>query len=101
MTGSFTVSGGNTTVTFEYTALTAKVQDVVGDASHLLWDRGYGDHGTEESPILFADLTNQQKLNIVDLHVKNVMLDLANTFKSLDAQRIARETEAQDEYTFD
>lgn len=96
---TFVVDGSNTKVTFEYTALTTMVLDVVGDAAEYLFDKGFGDHGNEENPIVFADLTNQEKLNLVDAHVKSVVMALANTFKSQAAQVAARELEAQSEYS--
>ena len=98
MAGTFLVDGINTTVTFEYAALTTTVQSVVGDAAEYLFDKGYGNHGTEEIPIVFADLTNQEKLDIVDAHVRSVILALANTHKSVKAQEAAREVEASSEY---
>lgn len=94
----FTVSGTDTKITFEYTALTAKIQSIVGDCAEYLFNHGYGNHGTEEAPILFTDLTNQQKLDIVDKHVKQVIIDAANTFKSVKAQDAARLTEEVSKY---
>ena len=95
----FTVDDGNTTVTFEYTAETAKIQSIVGDAAEYLFGKGYGDHGSEEEPVVFDDLTNQEKLDIVDEYVKKVVVDCANTFKSVKAQDEARTTEAESEYS--
>jgi hypothetical protein len=99
MSGKFTVSGTSTTITFAYTALTAQVQSIVGGCAEYLWDHGYGDHGTQEIPILFASLTNQQKLDLVDEHLKRVVLDAANTQKSIRAQEVARTTEESSKYT--
>lgn len=93
MTGKFTVSGSNTTVEFSYTALTATIQSIVGGCAEYLWEHGYGDHGTSENPILFTSLSNQQKLDLVDAHVKNVIVDAANTQKSVKAQEAARVAE--------
>lgn len=99
MAASFVVSGGNTTIKLEYQATTAKVQSVVGDASQYLFDLGKGDHGTDEAPIVFGDLTNQEKLDIVGDHVKQVIIDMGNTYKSNLAQTLARDTEAESEHT--
>lgn len=99
MSAQFQLDGSNTIVTFEYEALTAKIQDIVGGASEYLWDKGKGDHGTDETPIVFGDLTNQQKLNIVDEYVKDSIVSLANTYKSNEAQDAARELEAASEHT--
>jgi len=98
MAGTFVVNGPNITIKFEYITLTANAISIVGDCAHYLWDVGYGNHGTIEEPILFEDLTNQQKLNIVDAHIKRVMIDASNTYKSVVAQEAAREAEAANEY---
>ena len=93
MTAKFTVSGADTTITFTYTATTAKMQAVIGDCSEYLWDHGYGNHGTMEAPELYSALTNNQKLALVDTHIRRVILDAANTNKSLKAQTVARDAE--------
>ena len=101
MTARFTVNGANTTITFEYTALTARISAIVNDCAEYLWWHGYGDHGVNEfgrDSKFFADLTNQQKLNLVDQHVRRVILDCANTNKSIKAQDAARLAEAANEH---
>lgn len=98
MTGKFTVSGTDTKTIFEVTAPTTKIQSIVGSASEYLFDKGFGNHGTEEEPIVFADLTNQQKLDLVADHVQQVIIDMANTHKSLKAQDEAREAEEATKY---
>ena len=90
MSAKFTVDGNNTKIIFEYTAPTVMIQEILGDASHYLWKN------EEENP--FSEATNQEKLDVLDAHVKQVILDLANTFKSLKAQNEARETEKENEY---
>lgn len=99
MAGTFIVNGTSTTIAFTYTAPTTTVLAIVPAAAHYLWDHGYGDHGTEEIPIEFADLTNQQKLNLVDAYIRQTIIDLANTYKSIAAQDAARLTEEENEYT--
>ena len=93
MISKFTVSGTNTKISFEVSVLTAVIQNVVSSASEYLFNHGLGDHGTEEAPKVFADLTNQQKLDIIGEHLQKVILDLANTQKSVKAQELARATE--------
>ena len=100
MAATFEVIGNEIKVTFTYQAPTARVIDIVGDASEYLFDQGYGDHGDDEDPIYYADLSNQDKLDIVDVHVRRVILGVANTFKSVAAQKEAREAAADDEYSF-
>ena len=72
---------GQTEVSFNYTATTAKIVSVLSDASEALFDRGLGDHGSEEAPIVFADLTNQDKLDIVDGYLKDIIVNMANDKK--------------------
>jgi hypothetical protein len=98
MTAKFTVSSTSTTITFTFTAPTGQIQSIVGGAAECLWNVGYGNHGTDEVPILFSSLTNQQKLDLVDEHLKRVVLDAANTQKSVKAQETARATEKANEY---
>lgn len=95
----FTVNGGNTTITFEYTAVTAKVQSIVTDCAQYLWDHGFGDHGTRLAPNLFENLTNNQKLSLVDDYIKSTIIDTANNEKSNKAQDTARATEDANKYS--
>ena len=80
------VTDGMATVAFSYTATTAKIVEVLSDASEALFDRGLGDHGDEETPIVFDDLSNQDKLDLVDAYIKDVIINMANT-KQLDKAR--------------
>ena len=96
MAGTFKVSGDNTTVSFVYTALTSKVQAVINACAEYLWVEETDDEGIVTNP--FAEATNQEKLDVVDKHVKRVLLDMANTHKSTKAQKEAREAEAASEY---
>ena len=72
---------------------------VVNDAAELLFERGQGDHGDGENPIVFADLTNAEKLALVQAYQKQVVVDLANTGKSQKAQTEARELEKENKHT--
>ena len=91
MTASFKVDGTNITVTFSYTAPTKMVVDTAEASAHYLWEHGYGDHGTEEAPKLFVDLTNQQKLDLIDQHVRRVILDCAKSYHVNTEQEAARD----------
>jgi len=96
MAAKFTVDGSDVTVCLEYTAPIAKAQDVIGDAAHYLYDHGKGDHGTDEEPTTFDDLSNQDKLDLVDAHVKQVILDLSNAYMinvAKEAARVAAESD--------
>ncbi len=74
MAGKFTVNGTNTTIAFEYTALTKKVQDVVGAAARHLYDL---DSVDVPSTAPFDNLTNQQKLDLLDKYVRRLINDAA------------------------
>jgi hypothetical protein len=100
MAGRFVVDGANTTIIFEYTQITTKMSAFVTDCAEYLWNRGYGDHGTPAIPKLFSDLTNQQKLNLVDQYFRRSGLDSANNNKSLKAQNAARAVEEANLYNF-
>ena len=96
MAGSFEVDGTETTVTFEYTADLTKVQQVIFDAAHYLFDRGYGQAEEGEEQIEFDDLTAQQKLGLVDEQVKRSILSYAKSYSSDEAQEDAKEQAKQD-----
>ena len=87
-----TVEGSNTIITFSYTSPTAKITQLADEAAHGLYDKGAGNHGTEEEPVVYADLSNSDKLDILDNYVKNGLLAEANSYASNAAQATARET---------
>ncbi len=86
MAATTKVTDGMATVAFSYTATTAKIVEVLSDASEALFDRGLGDHGTKEAPIVFADLSNQDKMDLVDKYLKDVIVNMANDFKLKSAK---------------
>jgi len=92
MTAKFTVSGSNTKIIFEYIAPTAKISEIALAAAGYLWEHGYGDHGSEDGPILFDDTSNQDKLNMIDAHVRRVIMDLAKSHTVTASQVEARKT---------
>ena len=87
MAGTFQVSGDNVTVAFSYTAPIAQAQPAVFDCAHLLYRQVDG--------VSFDDLTTQEKLDVVDKHVKQVILDAAKSYRSNTAQDLARATAAE------
>lgn len=64
MAAQFTVNGINTTVKFEYTSLTKNMQDVINKVAESEYE--------SETP--FSDLTNQEKLNIVNDFIKKLLM---------------------------
>ncbi len=99
---TFTVNGVNTTISFIYTAPTASIISIVGDAGELLYGRDIGNifTGPDDSPVLtpYTSLTNQQKLNVVDGYLKQVILTLSNTAKANRAVDAARATQDAAKY---
>jgi hypothetical protein len=94
MTATFIVNSPNTSINFVYTALTANMISVVGDCAEYLYNHGYGDQ-----TILFSAYTNQQKLNMVDLYLKDCVVNAANSMKSNRAQDAARTTQDASKYS--
>lgn len=87
MATTFKVSGANATLSMIYTAPTATIAAVMDDACHALWDRGLGEHGTEENPVTYNQLTLAQKEAVIDAYTVHVYLGLAKQYKSdFDAQ---------------
>lgn len=80
MAGTFSVNGGNTTVTFAYTQPTTTIQTIVNSAVQQL-----------VSPAVYAGMTNQQKLDALDLYVKEriKILAKANDIAVADAAAAA------------
>jgi len=74
------------------------LMDAVAEA---LFDRGLGDHGQEGSMTIFSDLTNAEKMVIVDTYIKNMLLNIAKGHIEERAAQDARDsakstTEAMD-----
>ena len=93
MAAATTTEGTSITISFSYTAPTAKVQEVIGACAENLWQEETNEEGVVTNP--FADATNAEKLAVVDKHVKSVLLDMANSFKSNKAQKEARDAEVK------
>ena len=77
---TFTTNAPNSTVSFAYTAPTLKLKAVLEDAAHKLFNMGRGDHGTKESPIVWGDLADQEKLNILQKHIKDIVSGMAKQY---------------------
>lgn len=94
-------SNGNITVTLTYTAAAQKVTDTLDNAAQYLFGRGFGDHGTEETPREYSDLSNSEKLDIIDEYVKKTIIDAARTHRvnsAVDAEREEAEAAAASEH---
>jgi len=86
---TLTKLNGNTRVRFDYSASSTKINSVLSDASKYLWKEVTDENGVVTNPLDSA--TNQEKLDVIDRHVKTVLLNLAKTYRSNDDQRVARE----------
>jgi len=83
---------GTTTLTLAYTAASDKVTETLAAAAHWLYDHGRGDHGDEETPLTWDDLTNAQKLAIIDVEVRSHLIECAKAYNvntAADAARVA------------
>ena len=93
MPGTFLVAGDKTTITFEYVADSTKVSNSLNDAVHYLYPAVFGDLYDENDVLIpFEELTNQQKLDVLDAWVRKTILDLA---KQYDRKRILEESVAE------
>ena len=89
MTATYkTVTGGKISVAFTYVAPTQVIVDTATAAAQYLYDL------TGAEPAGFATLTDQQKLDIIDAHLRDVIQNLARTQHSLAAQKAAAELAA-------
>ena len=91
MTVTITGSGAERTFTYSQTRPTAKVQSVLDTAAHYLFNHGYGDHGTDEVPRTYDDQTTPDKLDMVDKHITNVLMNAAHDYHVNSAAELARQ----------
>jgi len=75
MSAKFTVQGTDLIIEMDWTGELEKIQRVVFDAAEYLFSKNYGNHGTEEEPRVFADLTPQEWLDIVYNHFTTVAVN--------------------------
>ena len=89
MTAIFKVDGTKVTVSFSYKAEIELVQEVVNACAEYLWVEELDENEEVINP--YEDASNQDKLDIVDAHIKSVLLNMADSFRSNQAQKLARE----------
>lgn len=77
MSGQFVHNNNNTNLIFEWENISPLPETTVERAAHLLFDRGLGNHGTEEDPIVWTDLVEDDYLEIVSDYLKRIVVDLA------------------------
>lgn len=82
---------GKTSIRFTYSADTAKLQTIVGNFAQMLHSRGAGPVDGNGKQIPFASLTNQQKLDIIDQHLLNAMVNGAKGQRATVAAKVAQD----------
>ena len=102
MAGKFVVDGDQTTVSFTWTALTTKVVATVDDAVAYLYPAIFGEVLDAEGVLIpFDELTNQQKLGVLDAWLLKGILDIAkehNRNAAINAARDAANIDADTKY---
>ena len=86
---SMKVIGTDLEITMKRTLPLEVAQTTLTSASHLWWDRGLGEHGED---VVYADLTNQQKLDILEAYWVMVTVDAAKAYNVDSASKEAIET---------
>jgi len=97
---------GTFTAEFEYTAAQAKISDTLDAAAHQLWVLGYGPTTPETgsqpgSRVPYDQLTNPQKLAMIDQFVRDGVVSLAKNWyikDQLDQAEIQAITDADGKY---
>jgi hypothetical protein len=75
---------GNRTLTFTKTAPSAKILDVGDKAVRWLFTQGYGNHGTPANPRKYSDLSNAEKLTILDQYITQGLQSLVEAVNRRD-----------------
>lgn len=105
MTVTISIDGDQATLTFEKTAGTAVVADTADSAARYIYPirwQLYDESGEEPVPIPYDDLTNNQKLAVLDKEITFHLRSMARTDWIGDAIDTARETaEEEAEEKFD
>ena len=86
-----TPSAGLTAYRWQYSATTTIVDKKADQAAHYLFDVGMGDHGTEEAPRTYADLSLAEKLAILDKYVLGSILEASKSYKANTDANAARD----------
>ena len=90
MAGTFVVLGENVKVQFAYLAPIATVQDIVYKAVEYIWATGYR-KPFEDQQITLAEMTPQQRLDILDAYILNKVVELAIVQHVINAETAVRE----------
>lgn len=73
MAVTITNNGDTTgTITFEATTDFDRLFLIASNWAEYIWNHGYGDHGTDEAPIVYADLSNAEKFALINQRIIDV-----------------------------
>lgn len=95
------LAGGQRTITLTYTADNAKVTQLLTDAARWMYDvkHKFNETDGDGAPIPWEDLTQLQRLNIIDYSVKAALLQWAKSYhynaEILTAQEAIRAEEEE------
>lgn len=102
MSASFIINGdGTISFRFEYTAQTQNIQDAANDAAEHLFKEGWFLQPDPFNPLSFDQLTNQQKLDLLDDFVKRSLLGIAKRryiTNSIEAAEISATNDTSTRY---
>ena len=88
MTAKFEVINGDIKITFTYQAASEKIVEAIDAAAHYLWNLGKRPVGAEEF-LAWDDATNQQKLNMVDVGIRERIIYTAKEYARTSAAQAA------------
>ena len=77
MSSKFEEKNDNINLVMEFEEEEELAKTTVQDAARTQWRRGAGDHGTEEEPILFEDLEEDEWLAILHGYIHSVIMGQA------------------------
>lgn len=96
MTATISTADGRTTLTLKYTAESAKMQALLKGAAQALYAQGQAWWTEEEPPPPFEQLTNAQKLGMINAFIKRTLIGIYRDLLVELAQAEAKATaEAQ------
>lgn len=84
---------GTSTITLSYTTDTARVVETLGSAAQFLYVfKGIGLVYSGEDIVPYANLSNPQRLNIIDVAVRKIIIQWARNWHVTTAVETARDT---------
>jgi len=81
MAGHIIRKNDNVNLVLEFEDETELPAYTMEDCAHALWNRGLGDHGTEEEPIVWEDLVEQDWIDILYMYSYSVIMNMAGDYQ--------------------